>query len=238
MPYRRLLNPQPSPEAEFDTAEAASAAFIASAEADLAKLTRLFEIGMEASEAQNDYLKARLAAAASGEAPLKPGEDPSGPLNKLIQTVRRTAALKRKVAADLEKHRKGLGAESAARREQRSDERRRCVRGAIETALTDAFTVMYDDGDDETDEGDALCREMLNDKEDLLNDLDEHGEWLDRPVGETVAMLCEALGMPADTCIRKDGVWLINRVPSTYERFVETRAAAARPPPATAVCSP
>jgi hypothetical protein len=37
------------------------------------------------------------------------------------------------------------------------------------------------------DEGDALCREMLNDKEDLLN---EFGEWLDRPVGETVAMLC------------------------------------------------
>jgi len=58
-------------------------------------LTRLAQIGMEASEAQNDYLKARLAAAASGEAPLKPGKDPSAPLNKLVQTVRRTLALKR-----------------------------------------------------------------------------------------------------------------------------------------------
>jgi len=55
---------------------------------------------------------------------------------------------------------------------------------------------------------------------------------------ETVAMLCTALGMPADTCIRKDGAWLINRVPSTYERFVETRAAELKRPPVTAVRSP
>ena len=153
VPYRRILNPQPSPETEIDTAEAASAAFIASIEDDLAMLTRLAQIGMEAVEAQNDYLKARLAKAAGGETPLKPGEDPGAPLNKLVQTVRRTLALKRKIAEDLDKHRGGLFAESAARRERRTDDRRRSVRGAIETALTDAFTVTYGDGDDETDEG-------------------------------------------------------------------------------------
>ena len=238
VPYHRIHNPQPSAETQVDTAEAGSAAFIAGAEDDLAMLTRLARIGMEAVEAQNDYLKARLAKAASGEAPLRPGEDPAAPLDKLTQSVRRTLALKRKIAEDLEKHHRGVGAESAARRARRTDDRRRSVGNAIEDALTEAFTVVYGDGDAETDEGDALCAEMLTEKENLLGDLDLSGAWLDRPVGETVAMLCEALGLPADTCIRKDGVWLINRAPSAWERFVETRAGEAKAPPATAVCSP
>ena len=81
---------------------------------------------------------------------------------------------------------------------------------------------MYGDADDETDEGDALCNDMLADKENLLGDL---RDYLTRPVGETIAKLCVALGLPADACVKQDGVWLIARDPSPYEKYRQTRAA-------------
>ena len=225
MPYRPILDREPSFEADIDTPEmVASAGFIDSCEEDLRALTRLRQIAMEAAEAQNAYLKARLATAASGEAPLKPGEDPTAALNKIAQTVRRIVALKMKFAADLEKRRASLAGERAARREQRTHDHKRSVTKQIDSALTDAFTVMYGDGDDETDEGDALCREMLDDKEDLLDDLEVFTDYMDRPVGETIAKLCIALGLPADTCVKEGGAWLIKRAPSVYEKFRETQA--------------
>jgi len=237
--YHRIPTPQPSPEAEIDTpGMAASAAFIEGCEEDLAMLTRAARITMELMEAQNDYARSRLAAAARDGAPLKPGEDPTAPLNKLAQTLRRTLALKKMLAEDLEKRRAGLVAERATRSAQRTRDHRRAVKGEIDSALTEAFTAVYGDGDDETDEGDALCREMLADKENLLVDLEAFNDYLTRPVGETVAMLCVALGLPADTCVREGDIWLARRAPSPYETFRETRAAQARPPPATTVCSP
>jgi hypothetical protein len=166
--------------------------------------------------------------------PLKPDEDPTAPLNKLVQTLRRTVALKKMIAEDLEKRRAGLVTERAARRQQRSEDHEASVNNEIDDALTDAFTVMYGDGDAETDEGDAFCREMLADKETLFVDSEVFNDYLTRPVGETVTLLCVALGLPADTCIRQGDTWLVKRPPGAYETFRETRAAEAGPPPATA----
>ena len=227
----RCPDPKPPAEADLDSPEMAeAAAFIDSAEEDLRMLTRLARIGMALAEAQALYAKARLAAASvDGGAPLKPGEEPTAASHKIAQTVRRTIALKVKLAQDLEKRRAGLVTERASRRAQRTHDHRRSLTREIDAALTDAFTVMYGDGDDETDEGDALCREMLNDTDNLLGDLDEFRDWLERPVGETVAKLCVALGLAPDTCIKEGAAWLVNRTPSAYEIFREARAASRSP---------
>jgi hypothetical protein len=222
VPYRRILNPQPSPEADIDTPEmAVASAYIDDAEEDLRALSRLREIAMEMAEAQLVYAKARLARAESGEAPLRDREDPAGCLDRITLTVRRIAALKARLRADLQKRRAGLVGERAARRERRAQDHQEAVNNEIDTALTEAFTVMYGDADDETDEGDALCNDMLADKENLLGDL---RDYLTRPVGETIAKLCVALGLPADACVKQDGVWLIARDPSPYEKYRQTRA--------------
>ena len=235
MPYRRILNPQPSPEADIDTPEmGVASAYIDDAEDDLRALSRLRDIAMEMVEAQLAYAKARLAKAASGEAPLGDREDPTAPIDRITQTVRRIAALKARLVADLQKRRAGLVTERAARRARREEDHRDAVNNEIETALTEAFTVMYGDADDETDEGDALCNDMLADKENLLNDLDDLKDFLTRPVGETIAKLCVALGLPADACVKQDGAWLIARDPSPYETYRETRAADLKPVPAAA----
>jgi hypothetical protein len=237
VPYRRILNPQPSPEADVDTPEmGVASAYIDDAEEDLRALSRLREIAMEMAEAQLVYAKARLARAESGEAPLRDREDPAGSLDRITLTVRRIAALKARLRADLQKRRAGLVGERAARRERRAQDHQEAVNNEIDTALTEAFTVMYGDADDETDEGDALCNDMLADKENLLGDL---RDYLTRPVGETIAKLCVALGLPADACVKQDGVWLIARDPSPYEKYRQTRAAdQATGPPAIVASSP
>ena len=239
MTYHRILDPQPSPVAEIDTPELVEAALaVERDEQDILLLTELAEIGMRLVRAHEAYVMTRLAAVSAEGAPLTPGENLYAPFDKLALTVRRTVALKKHLAAEVKTRRASLVTERAARREQQTRDHKRSVNDEIDDALTDAFTVMYGDGDAETDEGDALCREMLADKENLLVDFEVFKDWLTRPVGETVAMLCVALGLPADTCVREGDIWLARRAPSPYETFRETRAAEAKPPPATAVCSP
>jgi hypothetical protein len=220
MTYHRIADPRPVPEADIDTPRMlATAAAVESGDEDLRMLARLAAIGMELAEAQADHAKARLAAATGDNAALKTGEDPTGPFNKIAQTVRRIVALKTKTAGELERRRAGLVAERASRRARRAEDHRRAVVEGIDDALTDAFTEMYGDGEAETDEGDALCREMLIDKENLLSDLGEFEDWLDRPIGETVARLCAELGLPADTCVRQGDAWLVKRPPTPYRIF-------------------
>ena len=220
MTYHRIPDPRPAPEADIDTPEMAeTAAAVESGDEDLRMLARLARIGMDLAEAQGDYAKARLAAATGETAALKTGEDPTGPFNKIAQTVRRIVALKTRNAGDLERRRAGLVAERASRRARRGEDHKRAVVEAIDDALTDAFTQMYGDGEAETDEGDALCREMLIDKEDLLSDLGEFKDYLDRPIGETVAKLCVELGLPADTCVKQGDAWLVKRPPTPYRIF-------------------
>jgi hypothetical protein len=229
MTYHRIRDPRPAPEADLDTPEMAeTAAALESGDEDLRMLSRLARIAMELAEAQGDYAKARLATASGDDAALKPGEDPTAPFNKIAQTVRRIIALKARIAADLERRRAGLVAERASRRARRAEDHKRAVVEAIDDALTDAFTEMYGDGEAETDEGDALCREMLIEREDLLSDLDAFKDYLDRPIGETVSRLCAELGLPANTCVKQGDTWLVKRPPTAYRVF---RDAKAEPPP-------
>ena len=239
MTYHRIPSQPPNPEAEIDTPEMIEAAVaVERDERDILVLSELVEIGMRLIRAHEAYAAARLAAVTAEGAPLNPGENLHAPFDKLALTVRRTVALKKHLAAEVKTRRAGLTAERAVRREQRTKDHKRSVNDEIDDALTDAFTVMYGDGEAETDKGDALCHEMLAEKENLLVDSEAFNDWLTRPVGETVAMLCVALGLPADTCIREGDIWLARRAPSPYETFRETRAAQARPPPVTAVSSP
>ena len=231
MTYHRIPDPRPAPEADIDTPEMAeTAAAVESGDEDLRMLARLARIGMELAEAQGDYAKARLAAATGDNAALKTGEDPTGPFNKIAQTVRRIVALKTRNAGDLERRRAGLVAERASRRARRGEDHKRAVVEGIDDALTDAFTQMYGDGETETDEGDALCREMLIDKEDLLVDFEAFDDYLTRPVGETVARLCEALGLPPDTCVKRDGVWMVRRSMTDFEK-IQAKKRSSLPPP-------
>jgi hypothetical protein len=225
MTYHRIPDPRPAPETDIDTPEMAeTAAALENGDEDLRMLARLAQIGMELAEAQGDYARARLAAATGETADLKTGEDPTAPFNKIAQTVRRIIALKTRTAGDLERRRAGLVAERASRRARRAEDHKRAVVEAIDDALTDAFTQMYGDGEAETDKGDALCREMLIDREDLLSDLDEFKDYLDRPIGETVTRLCAELGLPADTCVKQGDTWLVKRPPTAYRIFREAQA--------------
>jgi len=233
--YHRIPSQQPTPEAEIDTPEMVEAAIaVERDEQDILLLTELAEIGMRLVRAHEAYVMARLAAVTAEGAPLNPGENLYAPFDKLALTIRRTVALKKHLAAEVKTRRAGLVTERAARREQRTKDHKTSVNDEIGDALTDAFTIMYGDGEAETDEGDALCREMLIDVENLLDKSEAFDDWLTRPVGETVTMLCVALGLPADTCVKQGDTWLVKRPPTPDQTFRETRAAGAERPPATA----
>ena len=97
----------------------------------------------------------------------------------------------------------------------------------------------------------------MEDAEEYLGDADEMRGYLDRPIGETVARLCAALGLDPEACESDGETWRVRRPPARIrtvrmeERarkfskpdilppaFVETGPAEARAPAATAVCSP
>jgi hypothetical protein len=229
VPYRPVPDLRPPTEADIDTPEmAVASAFVGYAEENLSALTRLRDTLMDLVLAQSDHATSRLAAAARDGATFDKSDEPAAGIDKMAQSVRRTVALQMKLAADLKIHGSGLAVERAARREQRAQDHKTAVDEEIDLALTDAFTEMYGDGDDETDAGDKLCCEMLADREDLLRDLDEFKDYLDRPVGETVAALCVALGLAADTCVKDGDTWVLKRPPSAYAQFLEARDARAQ----------
>ena len=69
------------------------------------------------------------------------------------------------------------------------------------------------------DARDLEHREMLDDAELLLEDLDDYGDWLNRPVGETVAKLCVALGLEPDACVKRGDTWRVRRCNTAYENM-------------------
>ena len=232
MPYRVIQTPQAPPEAEIDTPDMVEAATAVDwTEQDLLMLAELAEIGMDLARAQGAYAKARLAAAVAEESqPLVAGEDPTAAFNKLAQTVRRIIALKARLSEDLSKRRAGLAAGREARRAARKEAHATAVREAIDFALADAYeaehpTPAFDPNADPyaADPADAERDEMFDHAEYLLGDLDLCGDWLTRPVGETVAVLCEALGFEPDMCVKRGEAWYIRRRDSGHEVRVASR---------------
>ena len=137
-----------------------------------------------------------------------------------------------KLKADVGKHRAGLTTDRSSRRAKQAEDHAVAVKGAIDSALVGAYHTGANlpDFDPEEDPHTADLREfeeqeMLRDAEDLFGDLDEYGDWLNRPVGETVARLCVALGLEPDSCIKHGDKWMVRRPDTEYEIIREERRA-------------
>ena len=69
-----------------------------------------------------------------------------------------------------------------------------------------------------------LADRLLDDAREYLVDADEMRGYLDRPVGETVARLCAALGLDPDACESDGETWRVRRPPLDFELRLEERA--------------
>ncbi len=231
MRYHPLTTPQPTPEAEIDSpAIIEAAAFVESGDELLGMLAELARYGMELAQAQRDYAMARLAAVTADGSALNPGEDPAAAFNKISQTVRRTIALQLKLKEDIGKRRSGLAVDRAANHAEQTADHAVAVKDAIHTALTDVFyaDLVQTDLDPSAapnahDPVEFEHDEMLEDAERLLDDLGDYRDWLNRPVGETVAKLCVSLGLRPDSCIKRGDAWMIRRPDTEYEIIRDSR---------------
>jgi hypothetical protein len=242
MPYRPITPPQASPEADLDTPEMVEAALAAERDQyDERVLAEVVEVGMRLMRAHEACATARLATlAAQGAAP-SPGEDPTAAYAKIAQTVRRTIALKKQLGEEIKTRRCGLLAERAARRAKRAEDHAEAVRDMIDLALSEAHDadLPLPDVDPEADPGtpeprEIERREMLDDAERLLEDLDEYGDWRSRPIGETVAKLCVALGLAPDSCVKRGETWWVRRSDTAYEIIQKEKRALLHPSPSGA----
>lgn len=239
MRHRPVPTPQPSPEAEIDTPEMIEAALAAERDAyDVRVLTEVIESGLRLLQAQETYAAARLAAVTAQGAALNPGEDPTAACGKIAQTIRRTVALKKQLGEEIRTRRSGLLGERAARRAKRDEDHAEAVKEAIQMAMSEAHhaDLIPLDYDPATEpEGDPPReierREMLEDVEILLEDLEDYGDWRTRPVGETVAKLCEALDLAPDSCVRRGQTWWVRRCPTTFELLREKARVSRHPSP-------
>ncbi len=234
--YRTIITPQPPTEAEVDTPEMIEAALAPRRdEHDALVLIDVVEIGVRLVRAQEAYATARLAAASAEGAALNLGEDPTAAFNKLAQTVRRTIALRKQLGEEIKTRRCGLLAERAARRAKRAEDHKEAVNDMIELAISEisqADLIYPDLEPGEPDPHEIESQDMLDDTEQLLEDVEEFGDWLNRPVGETVVKLCAALGLDPGDCVERGDTWFVRRAPTPYEtRSVERRAPSHPSPP-------
>ena len=231
MRYRPLTTPRLSPEADLESPQIMeAAAFVESGEDHLAMLAELARYSMELAQAQRDYARARLAAVTADGSALNAGEDPTAAFNKIAQTVRRTLALQLKLKEEVDRRRAGLIGDRAARRARLGQDHASAVKDAIETALSEAYyaDLVLPEFDPKADPYkpepyEIERREMLDDAEFLLEEDEDHGDWLTRPVGETVARLCVALGLAPDSCVKRGETWMIRRPDSAYETILEEK---------------
>ncbi len=68
-------------------------------------------------------------------------------------------------------------------------------------------------------------------RREMLEDVEAYGDWRTRPVGETVAKLCEALGLAPDSCVERGQTWWVRRCPTAFESRREEARLALHPSP-------
>jgi hypothetical protein len=202
MLHRRLPDPRPLAEADLDTPDMVEAvALVTLNEQHLRMLARMAEVGMEMIEAIAQNAKTDPATASAAP----------DAFCKISQAVRRTIALHDKLARDVKSDRDGLRAARDRRRAHAAETYREAKDEAIVGGLGDALHASSPDTDA------ADFEPLLFDAEESLGDPDELRGYLHRPVGETVATLCAALGLDPDIC-RFDGKdWTVRRPPSEFE---------------------
>lgn len=222
MLYRSCPDIDPPDDADLDDPTMAlAAAVLARGEQNLRTLSRLTEVGMELVEALGAYAKARFAAAAVAGEPLKPGEDPTAPFNKIAQTVRRTIALQAKLDEDVKTGANQLIAKRDACRAKRDADHSRSKFAEIAMGFRDVVAEDHPDL-----EGEAAER-LLMGMDQLFYEDDEFADFLDRPVGETISMLCKTLGLDPALCVQDGDEWKVRRTPYLFEKSNSSLSASA-----------
>ena len=215
MLYRACPDLTPPTEADLDTPEMAeTAAAVERGERHLRVLAHLTEVASRLSDALGRLAEARIEAAiADRDADLKPSEVASAAFGKMAQTVRRTVALEAKLASEVNTRRDGLVAERGSRRAARSEAHEAAKKEAVLYGFHDAYA-----GSTPEAEYAEVIERLMEDTEEYLGDADEFRGYLDRPVGETVAKLCAALGLDPDACALDGETWKVRRAPTEFER--------------------
>jgi hypothetical protein len=197
MLHRALLDPTPPTDTDADTAASAEASRdIERGERRREMLVRLAELSMRLAESLGSLVEARVEQEKTSKDAPSHSKDAAAAFDKMAQTVRRTLALEAKLAEGLK-----------ARRE------------AIMEGLHDAYAA-----DCSEDEYHTLAERLLDDAREYLGDADEMRGYLDRPVGETVAKLCAAMGLDPEACEPDGETWRIRRPPLDFELRIEERA--------------
>ena len=189
MLYRLLDDLTEEPAPPPDTADMAEAgAAVSLGERHQAVLTRLVELGMDVAEA--------IAAQTRQEGAAEAG----AAFAKVSQAIRRTIDLQDRLARDLRPRRGDL----AERRRRRASEAGRAHYDAREREIMDGIEAAIGEARDDDKEAAEALREVEN-----LLDSDRFADYEERPVGETIARLCQALGLDPDWCVQSGAGWAI-----------------------------
>jgi hypothetical protein len=220
MLHRALLDPIPPEDTDADIAATAETTrAVERGERHLRLLAELSEIGMTLARSLGELAQARIETELKGEVAPGRSEDAASAVEKMAQTVRRTLALEAKLAEGVKARRQRLVTDCAERRAARAAAHKTAVGEAIMEGLHDAYAA--DCSDDEYHE---LAERLLDDAKEYLDDADEMRGYLDRPVGETVARLCAAMGLDPDACEPDGDAWRVRRPPLDFELRVEEKA--------------
>jgi hypothetical protein len=220
MLHRALQDPIPPADEDADTAAMAEAAIAVEREERHRKmLAELAEIGMRLVRSLGDLVELRIEREKKGEVSPGRSEDAASAVDKMAQTVRRTVALEATLAEGVKARREKLITDRAERRATRAAAHKTAVDEAIIEGLHDAYAADCSD-----DEYHNLAERLLDDAQEYLGDADEMRGYLDRPVGETVARLCAAMGLDPEACETDGDTWRVRRPPLDFELRVEERA--------------
>jgi len=231
MLHRTLQNPIPPAEADVDTAAMVETArAIERGERHLRMLAELSEIGMNLARALGELAQARIELEKKGEAAPARSEDAAAAFDKMAQTVRRTLALEAKLAEGVKARREGLITERTERRTAHAETHKTAFDDAIIHGLHDAYAADCPDA-----EYHDLSERLMEDAREYLEDADEMRGYLDRPVGETVAKLCAAMGLDPEACESDGETWRVRRPVLNFELRLEERARKFPPPPSPEV---
>jgi hypothetical protein len=220
MLHRDLQDPIPPADTDAETAAAAETAIaIGRGRRRLEMLAELAELSMGLARSLSELVEARVEhEKKSADAPPH-SKDAAAAFDKMAQTVRRTLALEAKLDAEVWARREQRITAGAARRAARATAHQTAVKDAIIEGLHDAYAA--DCCDDEYHE---LAERLLDDAHEYLDDADEMRGYLDRPIGETVAKLCAAMGLDPDACEPDGETWRIRRPPLDFEIRLAERA--------------
>ncbi len=166
-------------------------------------LARLAQIGME------------LAEALAKRANETDGADAASAFAKIAQAVRRTIALEVHLSEGLGVKRAHLIAERASGHSAARAVHKEAKDDAIHDAVTDAISEAFEDDQP------AYADELTADIGELLADADDFPDYLQRPVGETVAKLCVIFGLDPQWAVQQDEGWVVKRPPFSSALWYE-----------------